>query len=118
MKLVIEKKDIEEVISIAKRYYGVIVAEEKAQELIKKNRDLAKELADGGLDTVGRSVLADAIVQDVLKNVLCEVRDRHSGSKYWEWPMYGSTEEYKEAFDKAFKENAEVRGYKLAKCWN
>ncbi len=117
MKLEVELKDIKEVKRIASDYFGVIVDDEKARNLIQDNKRLAGELVYGGLDTCGRDVLADCIVEDVMKYVPCKVKDEIHG-KSWSWPCFGSSQEYKEAFDKAFKENASTRGYKLAKCWS
>lgn len=121
MKFTVEKKDIKEVISIAKDYYGVGVSEEKAKQLVQSNSNLAEELVHGRLDTVGRSVLADAIVQDVFKNVTCKTNSKNAcdpTGNHWEWPLYGSSQEYKDTFDREFKANAPKRGYKLLECWD
>jgi hypothetical protein len=117
MKFTIEEKDIKEVISIANDYYGVNFSLVKARELIRKSSKLSKELLHGGLDTVGRSVLAHVIVQDVLENVPCKVDGGYNG-KHWEWPLFGSSQEYKDTFDREFVKNAPKKGYKLLKCWD
>lgn len=113
MKIKIEKSDIKEVISIAKDYYGIILAPAQALELIQKNTSLQEELImQGGLDTVGRETLSDCMVHHIMKG--CpppENKDKWSIG--WHWPHGGSTEEYTNEFYKKFKETALVKGYKM-----
>lgn len=118
MKLTIESADINEVQSIANDWYGVILTSPQAKELIKGK--LATELAacEGSLDTQGREVLSDAIVNHVMKGMPGPSSPDKWQATTWHWPSFGSTQEYKDEFDAKFKESALLKGYKLSKGWD
>jgi len=83
------------------------------EELIKENSKLANELVacKGHLDTQGREALSDALVKHVMKGMPGPSHPDKWESSTWHWPLYGSTQEYKDEFDAKFKEAAILVDY-------
>lgn len=114
MKLVVEQSDIEEVKNTLKDSYGVIVDDAIASEFLE-DRALASEMyAYEGLDTCGREYLGKVMVDYVMADIPCEVKGRYR----WSWPLYGDSPDYKDLFDKRFKEAALARRIKLTEAWD
>jgi hypothetical protein len=103
VKLLIEEQDIVEVMSIANDWYGIMLTQQQAKELIEKNSRLASELYDceSSLDTVGRSRVSEAVINYVMPD------------QKWQWPCYGDTPIYKKQFDVAFMSACSEKGVKL-----
>lgn len=106
MKVIIEQEDIEGIKTVACDYYGVILNDFQVRNLLDNDGLKAEIFEFGVFDTCVREFIADAIVEFVLEDVPCEIHE-------WHWPTYGDSEEYKENFDKLFKENAKKKGYEL-----
>ena len=102
MKFEIEESDIQEVQRIAIKYYGVSLTPDQAKYFIESNLELVGELLYGGLDTQGREILCDCMVEKILGNS-------------WEWPLNSSSDQYKEEFYTQFKRSAIEKGYELDK---
>lgn len=115
MKFVIEPKDIKEVKWIAKDYYGILLTDQQARELINSSASIRSELTTNSLsDTAARTYIADAVIEKVMKGKPSNPDKYEEG---WFWPLYGSTKAYTEEFKREFKKACHEKGIKLTDNW-
>lgn len=108
MKFIVEDRDIEEVQAVLCDFYGIILTDDQAEEILEDNPHVAVELMDtGSFDTEGRYLLLDAVVDVVMG-------DLHKQGRTWHWPERGDKEEYTNAFLVLFKARAEAAKIQLS----
>jgi len=116
MKIIIERKDVQEVQRIAAKHMLLKIPAKIVRLIITASTRLQAELLSGGLDTYGREVLTDTLIEFVLVNSKPTVVDDMIGPlDYWHWPCNASSEEYSKAFYKKFFKSAEKLGMTVIK---
>lgn len=115
MKYVIEPKDVEEVKSIAKEYFGILLTDKQTLDLINSSASIRSELATNSLsDTAARTYIADAVIEKVMKGEPSNPDKYETG---WFWPLYGSTKAYTEEFKKEFQKACHENYIQLTEKW-
>lgn len=121
MKIIIEDKDLKEVQRIAHDYYAIVLTDEQAWFLIEKDTNLASELLGGSLDTMGRELLAQNIIDWAMKDVPPPTSKRLGGfwQGEWSWPCNGDSDEFKNEFNLEFRKAATNLNLELiAEVWD
>ena len=89
------KELIEDIKNVCIEYFGIIIKDDKANEILKEHPSI-KEF--GAYDTEERSNIINYICLDI-----CNMK----------WPKYKDTDEYQLLFKKSIVENASSKGYEL-----
>jgi len=109
---------LDSVINTANRYFGVLLNEDQARQVIAADDTLRDELRGvreaALLDTYTRDYLIMAVIEVVLPGPPA-VQDSmiFRPMEYWHWPCNGSDDQYAATFYTAFKRAAKEKGFKL-----
>lgn len=99
-------KNIELAESVLSDYYGIVVPRSFLIEVIEKDLELKYEVETGGIcDTEERSALVNMITRELGIDV-----GRSFLGYRGQWPCYGDSDEYREAFYASVKESIEKMG--------
>jgi hypothetical protein len=116
MKIIVEDSDVKEVKNLLFEYYGVILNDKQAKNLIKTDKELASELyeCDSELDTYGRELLAQVLVEWAMDGM---PPPKNTDTNKWTWPINADSDEYQQEFYKTFKQVAKYKKISLVDNW-
>lgn len=92
-----ERKDIRDIVH---DYMGIDLTEAQLEELCSDPRIVAEVTEWGTYDTQTRERVTAVLTEKIVGRA---------------WPMYGDTQEYKDAFYRDFERLAPEKGYRLIK---
>ena len=98
MRIIVSKKDIEEVIQVSKKYLRLDLTKTQAKAVFK-DKHFAGNYYTSGIDTYVREILTDHFAQKFTKNL--------------QWPVNCDSDKYQKKFYKQYLAGAKKLGYKL-----
>lgn len=112
----ITKKKIEYTILTAQKLLQINISADHAKKILQADRDLISEVDESGkLDTLPRSDFAGAFIEVFMPGEPTVQDDLLFDKKldYWTWPCIGSSQKYKRAFWKHFRQKMKEHGVKF-----